>query len=147
MAFKVSTGLRDHMLDTGSFKAGMDLGFLNIYEGAEPADADAALGGANLLCTLSVDGLGTGLTWEAAAVSGVLSKATAETWQGTNVDSGTATFFRFVAAGDTGGASTTELRVQGTVGLVGAELNLSSVTLTVSAVQTVNHFNVALPTL
>jgi len=147
MAFQVSTGLRDYMLDTGSFKAAMDLGFLKIYEGAVPADADASLGAAGLLCTLSVDGLGTGLTWESAAVSGVLSKTVAETWQGTNTDSGTASFFRFVTAADTGAASTTEMRVQGTVGLVGAELNLSSVTLTVSAVQTVNHFNVALPTL
>lgn len=147
MAFQVSTALRNHMLDTGSFKNAMDLGFLNIYEGAVPADADAALDTANLLCTLSVDGLGTGLTWEASAVSGVISKTVAETWQGTNVDSGTASFFRFVQPADTGAASTTELRVQGLVGLVGAELNLSSVTLTVSAVQTVNHFNVALPTL
>ena len=147
MAFQVSTALRNHMLDTGSFKSAMDLGFLKIYSGAVPADADAAEGAATLLCTLSVDGLGTGLTWEAAAISGVISKTAAETWQGTNVASGTASFFRFVQPADTGAASTTELRIQGSVGLVGAELNLSSVTLTVSAVQTVNHFNVALPTL
>jgi hypothetical protein len=147
MAFQVSTALRNYMLDSGSFKAAMDLGFLKIYEGTVPADADAALDTAGLLCTLSVDGLGTGLTWEASAVSGVLSKTTSETWQGQNTDSGTATFFRFVQPADTGAASTTELRVQGTVGLVGAELNLSSVTLTIGAVQTVNHFNVALPSL
>lgn len=147
MAFQVSTALRNHMLDTGSFKNAMDLGFLKIYAGAIPADADAALGAATLLCTLSVDGLGTGLTWEAAAISGVISKTTAEAWQGSNVASGTASFFRFVQPADTGGASTTELRIQGSVGLVGAELNLSSVTLTVSAVQSVNHFNVALPSL
>jgi hypothetical protein len=147
MAFKVSTGLRNSMLDTESFKASMDLGFLLIYEGAVPAGADDTLATAGLLCTLSVDGLGTGLTWEAAAISGIISKATGETWQGQNTDSGTATFFRFVQPGDTGLTDPTELRVQGLVGLVGAELNLSSVTLTVSAVQTVNHFNVALPTL
>ena len=147
MAFKVSTGLRNSMLDTESFKAAMDLGFLKIYEGAVPASADDSLATAGLLCTLSVDGGGTGLTWEAAAVSGIISKTVAETWQGTNVDSGTATFFRFVQPGDTGGAVPTELRVQGLVGLVGAELNLSSITLSISAVQTINHFNVALPTL
>ena len=147
MAFQVSTGLRNYMLDTGSFKTAMDLGFLRIYEGAVPADAEAALATANLLCELTVDGLGTGLTWEAAAVNGIISKATAETWQGTNVDSGTATFFRFVQPADDGLADPDQLRVQGLVGLVGAELNLSSITLTVSATQTVNHFNVALPTL
>ena len=147
MAFKVSTGLRNYMLDTGAFKTAMDLGFLRIYEGTVPADADAALGTATILCDLSVDGLGTGLTWEATAVSGIIAKTAAETWQGQNSDSGTATFFRFVQPVDTGGAVPAELRVQGLVGLVGAELNLSSVTLTVGAVQTVNHFNVALPTL
>jgi len=147
MAFQVSTGLRNYMLDTGAFKTAMDLGFLKIYEGTVPADADAALDTAGLLCTLSVDGLGTGLTWEATAVSGIISKTAAETWQGQNSDSGTATFFRFVQPADTGTAAPAELRVQGLIGLVGAELNLSSITLTVGAVQTVNHFNVALPTL
>jgi len=147
MAFSVSAGLRNYMLDTGAFKTAMDLGFLRIYAGAVPADAEAALGAATLLCQLSVSGGGTGLTWESPAVSGVISKATAETWQGTNVASGTATFFRFVQPADDGTADPDQLRVQGTVGLVGAELNLSSVTLTASAIQTVNHFNVALPTL
>jgi hypothetical protein len=135
------------MLDTGSFKAAMDLGFLKIYAGAVPADAEAALATATLLCTVSVDALGTGLTWEAAAVSGVLSKTAAETWQGVNAASGTATFFRFVQPADDGLADPAQLRIQGTVGLVGAELNLSSTTLTVSATQTINHFNVALPSL
>jgi len=147
MAFQVSTGLRNYMLDTGAFKTGMDLGFLRIYAGAIPASADATLATATILCELSVDGLGTGLTWNATAVSGILSKASGETWQGQNSASGTATFFRFVLTGDTGLTDATELRVQGLVGLVGAELNLSSVTLTISAVQTVNNFNVALPTL
>ena len=147
MAFQVSTGLRNSMLDTESYKTSMDLGFLRIYAGTVPADADAALDTATLLCELTVDGLGTGLTWEAAAISGVISKAAAETWQGQNVASGTASFFRFVQPTDDGLADPAQLRVQGTVGLVGAELNLSSITLTIAAVQTVNHFNVALPTL
>jgi hypothetical protein len=147
MSFKVSTGLRNYLLDTGAFKTAMDLGFLRIYKGAIPASADDSLGAATILVEISVDGLGTGLTFEAAAISGVIAKATAETWQGTCSDSGTATFFRFVQPADTGGAVPAELRAQGTVGTVGAELNLSSAALTVSAVQTINHFNVALPTL
>ena len=147
MALTVSTGLRNYMLATGAFKTAMDLGFLRLYEGTVPANSEAALGGAGLLCQLTVDGMGTGLTWESPAVSGIISKAVAETWQGQNGDSGTATFFRFVQPADTGGAAPAELRIQGVVGLVGAELNLSSVTLTIGAIQTVNHFNVALPTL
>lgn len=147
MSFKVSTGLRNAMLATANFKTSMDLGFLRIYKGAEPASADDSLSSAGLLVEISVDALGTGLTFDAAAVSGILAKAPAETWQGTNSDSGTATFFRFVQPADTGGAVPAELRVQGTVGVVGAELNLSNIALTLGAVQTINHFNVALPTL
>ena len=147
MAFQVSTGLRNYMLDTGSFKAAMDLGLLRIYEGTVPTSVEDALGVATILCEVTVDGLGTGGTWEASAASGIISKNTAETWQGVNSDSGTATFFRFVQPVDTGTADPAELRIQGLVGLVGAELNLSSVTLTVGATQTINHFNVALPSL
>lgn len=144
---KVSTGLRNAMLDSEPLRDALDLGFLKLYSGTEPATADADLGAAVLLVTISVNGAGTGLTFEPAAVSGILSKEGDEVWQGTVASSGTAAFFRFVAPGDTGAASTTEARLQGSVGVLGADLNLSSVALTASAVQTINHFNVALPTL
>lgn len=147
MAFKVSTGLRNYMLDTGSFKGAMDLGFLRIYKGTVPATADDALGSAAILTEITVDADGvTGLTFD-AAVSGIIPKASAETWQGENSDTGVATFFRFVQPADTGNAVPEELRIQGTVGTVGAELNLSNTTLTALGIQTINHFNVALPTL
>lgn len=145
--FKVSTGLRDYMLGTGSFKAAMDLGFLKIYQGTEPASADASIGAAILLATISVSGGGTGLTFSPTPASGVIGKASGEAWQGTIVLSGTAQFFRFVAPGDTGVLSTTEKRVQGTIAVLGGDLNLSNVVLTNPAIQTINHFNVALPTL
>jgi hypothetical protein len=147
MSFKVSTGLRNYLLATGSFKAAMDNGFLKIYSGTEPASAGAALGSAVLLVTISVDAGGGGLSFEASASSGILSKATAETWQGTTAQSGEASFFRFVTAGDAGDADDTAFRVQGSVGVVGSDLNLSAVNLVAPAVQTINHFNVALPTL
>tara|TARA_R110002110_G_scaffold415835_1_gene657228 strand:+ start:42617 stop:43057 length:441 start_codon:yes stop_codon:yes gene_type:complete len=145
--FKVSTALRNAMLATGSFKSIMDGGFLKLYSGAVPASADDALGAAVLLVTISVSAGGTGLTFEATATNGILSKATAETWQGVNAASGTATFFRFAPSADTGVSSTTEPRVQGNVGVIGSDLNLSNTSLTASAIQTINHFNVALPTL
>jgi hypothetical protein len=145
--FKVSTGLRNHMLAIGSFKSAMDLGFLNIYTGTEPATADAALGAATLLCTISVNGGGAGLTFDTPAVGGVLSKTTGQNWQGTIVATQTATFFRFVQPGDTGLLDAAAKRVQGNIALVGGDLNLSNILLTAPAIQTINHFNVALPTL
>ena len=147
MAFSVSTGLRNHMLAIGSFKLAMDLGYLRLYEGTVPASAEAAVSPTNLLCQITVDAGATRITWETPAVNGIISKAAAETWQGVNSKDGTATFFRIVQPADTDGAVPAELRVQGLVGLVGAELNLSSVLLSLGATQTINHFNVALPTL
>lgn len=145
MTFKVSTGLRDGMLGTDSLDGLMSGGFIKIYNGVEPASADAALSGNTLLCTISVDDTGTGLTFD-APTDGVLPKAAAETWEGTNAASGTATFYRFVLTGDTGALSTTEKRMQGSIGLAGADMNMTSVTLVASAVQPINYFIVALPT-
>lgn len=134
------------MLDTGSYRAALTGGLLYIYDGTEPAGPDDVLSGNTLLTTISVDGLGGGINFEASAVSGVLSKATAETWQGTNAASGTATFFRWVeSGGDPSTASTTEKRIQGSVAVAGGDLNISSTSLTASAVQVVDFFNVTMP--
>jgi len=145
MALKASTGLRNAMLDTGSLKAQLDGGFVKIYAGAIPSDADATLAGATLLCTITLNGDGaTGLTMAAAAVGGALSKATG-IWSGTNATGGTASFWRFVKTGDTGALSTTDKRLQGLAATSGAELIMTSVTLAGGAPQNIDFFSVALP--
>ena len=52
--FMTVFGLRNYMLDTGSMKTALALGFINIYSGTVPATADAALTG-TLLTTISVN--------------------------------------------------------------------------------------------
>ena len=143
MAVKVSTGLRNALLDSASLKGILDGGFLDIYSGTIPATADDALTGATLLCRVSNGG--SGLTFDTNAVGGVLSKNPSEVWQGLNTASGVASFFRFVSASDTGAASDTEERIQGTVAVLGADLNISNTSLTVSAPQAIQFFYVALP--
>lgn len=145
MAFKISTGLRNHLLATGSLKDGLDGGVIRIYAGSEPADADASIGGATLLVTISNNGAGTGITLDGTPSAGVISKATGETWKGTNAASGLATFYRFSALADTGALSTTEIRVQGSVAAVGAELNLANPTLTASSEQRVDTYVIGMP--
>lgn len=132
------------MLGTGSLKSIFDHGFIKIYSGTEPATADAAATG-TLLCTISVASSGTGITFDAPA-AGVLPKAAAEAWSGVNSASGIAAYFRHVTPSDDGTASTTQARMQGTVAVAGAEVNLSSVNLTATAPQTLDAYNVALPT-
>jgi hypothetical protein len=145
MAIKTSTGLRNKILDTSAFRTFMNLGFIKIYTGSQPADADAAVTG-TLLCTISNNSTGTGLTMAASATSGTIVKAAAEVWSGTNAATGTAGYYRHVAAGDDGTSSTTQARIQGSIGTSGADMNLSSVSLTNGATQTIDNYSITLPT-
>lgn len=144
---KFSTGLRNGMLSGLSLKAALDGGSLRLFSGPVPATADAAATG-TVLMSLTVGGNGTtGLTFGSAA-DGVISKSGAEVWATSAVGtSGTISHFRFVSSTDSGGDSTTEARIQGTVGIVGTDMVLTSPEVTAGQPWTLNYFNVALPTL
>lgn len=142
---QTSTGLRNAAL--AAWKTALDHGFLKIYGGTVPATADAALGAATLLCTISVNSTGTGITLAATPVAGVLQKNGSEIWSGVNAATGTASFYRFVAAADSGAASTTEPRIQGTVGVTGEGLNLTMGTaLAATVTTTIDSFATEVPT-
>ena len=148
MAIKLSTGLRDYTLATGSFAAGVNGGVLRIYSGTPPATADEALAGNVLLDTISNNMAGTGINMGTVPVAGVLAKAAAEVWKGLIVASGTATFYRYSAIADAGALSTTEKRLQGTVATVGGDLNFSSTAFVANGTNTkqVDSFYVTQPT-
>lgn len=151
MTIKVSTGLRNSMLTAAgeSLATSLNDGQLNIYAGTVPADADAAIGSATLLVVISDNsqaiGAGTGLDFD-AAVAAVLSKAAAQVWSGVNAATGVAVFYRLIQQADTGVLSTTEKRVQGSISTVGADLNLSNTTLTISGTQSIDAFSITMPT-
>ena len=144
---KFSTGLRNGMLATSSFKDQVDGSRLYLYAGTEPTTADAAIGSATLLATLTESGDGTtGLTFGTAS-AGVISKATAEVWSTTSITTGgVAAFWRLQASGDTGDASTSAVRVQGSIGGVDADMLLGNTTLVSGEPFSLSYFNVALPT-
>jgi hypothetical protein len=147
MTFKASTGLRNNLLKGNDLYTQLLAGFINIYSGSVPATADAAVTG-TLLCTISINSTGAGINLENSAPSGgVIVKETTEIWSGVNAATGTATYYRHVGSADTGALSTTQPRLQGAVGVVGAELNLSSVSLVAAATQTIDFYSIALPTL
>ena len=148
MALQYSTGFKDAVLDTGSFKGTFDDGYIRIYDGTMPADADAALAGNTVLVTYSDNDAGfgvAGLDLEAAAVNGAISKATAQTWKGTAAATSAGTFFRYIQAADTGGASATEIRIQGTVGGAGADLFLSTADFVSTNEYTLDLFSISIP--
>lgn len=147
MTVRLSTGLRNKMLDggsTGGIKGSLNLGFINVYSGPQPLTADTGATG-TLLGTVSVNAGGTGLTFDAAS-GGVISKAAAEAWKFNGLAVGTAGWFRFYpAAGSPSSTSTTEARLDGSIAAAGADLNLSNISITVSAPSTVDVFQFTIP--
>jgi hypothetical protein len=158
MSIKASVALRNGLLQGSSVKEQLDSGFIYIYAGAEPADADTALDMVSThtqLAKIAADAVPaddgvTGLTFAATAVNGAIAKASAETWASkvnfvgkdaaqAGVGPLTATFFRFCKAADNGQAigDTTTPRIQGSVATSGGDMTLTSVSLDDNGTNTV----------
>jgi hypothetical protein len=135
----------------GSLKDIMRDGKLNIYSGAQPANADAAVTG-TLLCTITVasgawvaGAFDNGLEFEDDPLSGEIEK-NSEVWSGTVLADGTAGWFRFFAnPPDAGTSSTTLPRIDGSVGTAGSDLVLASTALVTGRTQTIDEFKLTLP--
>lgn len=143
---KRSTGLRNHMLAVGSLKSALDGTVIKIYGGTEPASADDGLSGNTLLCIITQGGDGvSGLTLAADASGGQITKNPGEVWEGEVVASGVATFFRQEFLPDTGEASTTAIRLQGTVSNIGADMNFSDTAFIVGDARKLNFYVASIP--
>lgn len=108
MTARMNTALRNKVLDSGLKDAFDADGRINIYTGAQPADADSAPTG-TLLGTLSMSATGI-----AAAAAGV-SAWNAITSDTSADNSGTAGWFRVYKAADGAGASSTLRRLDGAI--------------------------------
>lgn len=156
MAIRLSTELGNRILNADGMKSILDNGFIAIYTGSQPASADLAATG-SLLAVIYSDGItaSAGLTFD-APVANLLSKAAAEVWSGTTLLTGTAGWFRYyefntdVPTSLTEGAkddsvSLDNSRIDGSIGISGADLNISSTTFTAGALQTLSTFNITMP--
>ncbi len=155
MTLRLSTGLRTALLgvasgDNGSFKDLFADGVLEIYSGSQPADADTAESGTKLVRITLSSGAFTpssatnGLEFGDAS-AGVIAKAAAETWSGVGLVTGTAGWFRFYDNDYDPGGGTTTINFDGAVATSGAQLNLSSTTITLSATLTIDAFTITMP--
>jgi hypothetical protein len=153
-AFKISEGLQYHLATTGDLKSALDGKVFNIYgsptsqsaaDALIPATASSGIGSATLLCTVSVSGLGTGVTFEDVPVNGAVVKTSAESWLGENLASGYASFYRLADDADSGLTSTTEIRTQGTVGTLGTDLIVGSAYLTLGSEQRIDSYAIGIP--
>jgi hypothetical protein len=122
----MSTGLCNYLLDTGSLKALFSgtTGEIRLYSGSVPATADAAAG--TIVCTVKEGG--SALNFAASAAAGVLSKG-ASAWSDPTPVGGVATYYRLVLAADDDSSSSSFKRVQGTVGVGGADMNVGNTTI------------------
>lgn len=138
MTVQLSIGLKNSMLVSGSARTSLTGVVIRIYSGVMPAAPDNALSGNTLLLEISAGGFGDGVTWESETQNGALLKAVSENWTGTVIADGVATFFRVVMPSDTGTGSTTAVRVQGTVGVINADLVVPSASLVTGTIQNIN---------
>lgn len=134
----------------GSLADILQNGYMMIYSGSQPATADTAYAGTELIkITVSsgafVAGTETnGLEFTTSA-DGEIEKS-AEVWSGVGLTAGTAGWFRFYAnATDAGGLSTALPRIDGSVGTSGADLNMSSTTIALGATYTIDSFKFTMP--
>jgi hypothetical protein len=144
---RFSSGLRNGLLSTGPLKTLLANSELRLYTGPVPASVDAAIGGSNqLICVIRNGGV-TGLNFEAAAADGIIAKLATETWQGSNIATAATpvTFYRHVLPSDTDAASATAIRIQGTIAIAGADMNISNTALVNGAIQSLEAYTVALP--
>ncbi len=144
MTVRLSTGARTALAGTTGFGTLFANGVIEVYTGTQPATGDAAVTGTLLGTVTLASGAFTpgsptnGLTF-AAAAAGAVSKS--GTWSFNGIAAGTAGWFRFKAnAVDAGALSTALPRMDGSVAVSGADLNLSNIAIAIGAPNTIDTF-------
>ena len=160
MALRLGLGLRNKLLQgTGGIAGLFADGVMDIYSGTMPASADVVETGTFLVRITTASGIagsggtgggtsGTGVGANGldfgTAANGVLSKS-ASVWSGTGIVTGQAGWWRFYSTEALKGTSSTAIRMDGNCGVSGADLNMSSLTVTAAATITIDSFSITLP--
>lgn len=140
MTVVASAGIREHILN--SVLTALETSEIRLYSGAVPASSDDSTGSSTVLCKVRLNGTGA-LVWEMNPQK-ALSKPAAATWVGNNLATGTATYFRIVDQADGDNASSGAIRIQGSVGIVDADLNLDSTALMAGIDTPIKSFTVGM---
>lgn len=133
MALNPKTSAASRNLSLNAAFDPLNSGFLRIYDGTQPADADSALAGNTLLAELTLNA-----TAFAAASAG--SKAAGAITADSSANAtGTATWFSLVKSG---GVRASDTVMDGSVGTSGANLNLNSVAIQSGAAVSVTSLTI-----
>jgi hypothetical protein len=143
----------DSILLSAPKMRGDEFNSLELYAAATTTTVNVNASGAG---ATSSEGFGLGTPNQAGvasanglnflkAVAGVMAKEST-TWKGDAVATGTAGWFRFIAGGHTAaGASTDDIRMDGTVATSGGDITLTSTSIASGATQTINTFTLTVP--
>lgn len=142
MALRRSMGLRNALLGTGGWQAIMAGGYLDIYSGSQPVDANQIETGTKLCSITATSGTG-GISFGTAASGSITKNAVG--WSGTVLASGVAGWARLYDANKTTGSNGTAVRMDMSVGLSGADLVLTHTNLTADSVLTIKTFTITEP--
>lgn len=123
---------------------GSSSGNITIEAATPGVDFDVSIGN-NLQLVIDTESA-YGLHFDADSIaSGVMTKRADEVWSGVCGASGTAGYFRFVLDNDDGLSSTTEPRIQGTVGTANTDMVVTSTNFAAGATQTVDVGTATMP--
>jgi len=144
MSIRLSTGLRNNLAGTTGFAATFANGIIEIRTGSQPVYADDAATGTLLGTFTLASGAFTpgsptnGLTF-ATAADGAVSKS--GVWSMNGIAAGTAGWFRLKGnALDNDLLSTTLPRLDGSIAVSGADMNLSNISIAIGAPTTCDGF-------
>lgn len=152
MTIRVSTGLRNAVMNNQGLIEALSKCVIEIRTGPQPASADDAASG-TLLGTVTINGDAftpgsptNGLDFELSATAGLIQKPTAAVWRFSGVAAGTAGHYRLKGnAVDAGGSSTTAIRIDGAIGTSGADLIFPTLSVSVGAPVSIDRFEFQLP--
>ena len=154
MAWRLSTGMKNAILNDKGLKEALANGQIRIYSGPQPDSADAAEQGALLtIITLSSGAMVSGTTTNGlnldAPDGGIIGKPSASVWSGKNLANGSAGWFRWYPndfdshmGAATGG---NKIRIDGNCATSGGQMNLSSTNLKINVTTTVDNVALFLP--
>lgn len=118
-----------------ALNAGLDVlngGSIKIYDGAQPATPDVAVGAQVLLATLPINATAFGAATAGTKTANAVTSAAAAA-------SSTATWFRALKSDGTTAV------IDGSVGTAGSDMNLNSVAISSGATVSVSSWTVSMP--
>jgi len=123
---------------------------IDVYTGAQPADANQGETGTKLLSiTLNSGDFEAGSPTNGMnfgeVANGVLHKEAGEIWSGVGLNDGTAGWFRIYANDYTTGSSTTAVRMDGSIATSGSQFNMSSTSIVTGGTNTLDSVSLTLP--